>query len=44
MMNPFNLEAGVKGQILTPGKDSEALTSYKLFSYPEPLGAIVRDI
>ena len=28
----------------TPGKDSQAMTSYKLFSHSEPLGAIFKEI
>ena len=43
MMTPFNLEAGVKGEI-QQAKDSQAMTSYKVFSHSEPLGAILGEI
>ena len=45
MMTPFNLEA-CRGQRSnsTPGKDSQAMTSYKLFSHSKPLGAILGEI
>ena len=39
-MTSFNLEAGVKGPIQHLEKDSQAMTSFKLFSHSEPLGAI----
>ena len=44
MMTPFNLEAGVKGQIQHLEKDSQAMTSYELFSHSEPQGAILGEI
>ena len=37
MRTPNDLEAGVKDQSLTLEKDSEAIISYKLFSYFEAL-------
>ena len=40
-MTPFNLEAGVKGQIQHLEK-IPYMTSYKLFSHFEPLGRDVR--
>ena len=36
MMTPLYLEAVVKGKNMTLEKDSEAMISYKLFSYLKP--------
>ena len=44
MMTTFNLEAGVKGQIQHLEKDSQAMTSHKLFSHSEPVRAILGEI
>ena len=41
---PFNLEAGGQRSNSTPGKDSRAMTSYKLFSHSKHQGAILGDI
>ena len=43
-MIPYNLEAVGQMSNSTTGKDSQAMTSYKLFSHSEPLGAMVREI
>ena len=43
-MTPFNPEVGGHRPNSTPGKDSQAMTSYKLFSYFEPQGAILGEI
>ena len=40
MMTPLDLEAGVKGQILT---DSQDIISYKLTSHSEPLGLMIKE-
>ena len=39
-----HLSAGGQRSNSTPGKDSQAMTSYKLFSHFEPLGAVLGEI
>ena len=43
-MTLFNLEAGGQRTNSTPGKDSQAMISYKLFSHSEPLRAILGEL
>ena len=38
MMTSFDLNAGANCQIQHIGADSQAMTSYKLFSHSQPLG------
>ena len=44
MITPFDLEAGVKGQIPHLGKTSQAMIPYGLFSCFEVIEPIIRAI